>query len=183
MATIRQTGIVRCTHQRISIFDMVTQLIPRTDISWAMICRGHYVLPHQACRYRVSVSAVWALTGCCSCLHFQVNIKPKVPTKAVCAEHLELRKEILMLLNLQKQNKEAEASASRDSPYGDVATPSTPKRSHRGGDQPFQQDSIGFTGERVGKREHKRKILGRYSDGPPSPPQSKRARKMKASDG
>ncbi|XP_031498916.1 SWR1-complex protein 4 [Nymphaea colorata] len=114
-----------------------------------------------------------------------VNIKPKVPTKAVCAEHLELRKEILMLLNLQKQlqNKEAEASASRDSPYGDVATPSTPKRSHRGGDQPFQQDSIGFTGERVGKREHKRKILGRYSDGPPSPPQSKRARKMKASDG
>lgn len=33
----------------------------------------------------------------------QVNLKPKVPTKAVCAEHLELRKEILTLLNLQKQ--------------------------------------------------------------------------------
>ncbi|KAH6811194.1 myb-like transcription factor family protein, partial [Perilla frutescens var. frutescens] len=32
-----------------------------------------------------------------------VNLKPKVPTKAVCAEHLELRKEILTLLNLQKQ--------------------------------------------------------------------------------
>lgn len=30
-------------------------------------------------------------------------MKPKVPTKAVCAEHLELRKEILTLLNLQKQ--------------------------------------------------------------------------------
>ncbi|KAJ6343783.1 hypothetical protein OIU76_005516, partial [Salix suchowensis] len=26
----------------------------------------------------------------------------KVPTKAVCSEHLELRKEILTLLNLQK---------------------------------------------------------------------------------
>ncbi|KAL7199729.1 hypothetical protein ACSBR2_021937 [Camellia fascicularis] len=32
-----------------------------------------------------------------------VNLKPKVPTKAVCAEHLESRKEILTLLNLQKQ--------------------------------------------------------------------------------
>lgn len=32
-----------------------------------------------------------------------MNLKPKVPTKAVCAEHLELRKEILTLLNLQKQ--------------------------------------------------------------------------------
>lgn len=30
-------------------------------------------------------------------------MKPKVPTKAVCEEHLELRKEILTLLNLQKQ--------------------------------------------------------------------------------
>ncbi|GMP54511.1 hypothetical protein CsSME_00019668 [Camellia sinensis var. sinensis] len=34
----------------------------------------------------------------------QVTLKPKVPTKAVCAKHLELRKEILTLLNLQKQN-------------------------------------------------------------------------------
>lgn len=33
----------------------------------------------------------------------QVNLKPRVPTKSVCAEHLELRKEILTLLNLQKQ--------------------------------------------------------------------------------
>ncbi|KAB1216435.1 DNA methyltransferase 1-associated protein 1 [Morella rubra] len=32
-----------------------------------------------------------------------VNLKPRVPTKAVCAEHLELRREILTLLNLQKQ--------------------------------------------------------------------------------
>ncbi|KVH89711.1 hypothetical protein Ccrd_008296, partial [Cynara cardunculus var. scolymus] len=32
----------------------------------------------------------------------QVNLKPKVPTKAVCVEHLELRKEIFTLLNLQK---------------------------------------------------------------------------------
>ena len=35
--------------------------------------------------------------------HLQVNLKPRVPTKSVCAEHLELRKEILTLLNLQKQ--------------------------------------------------------------------------------
>lgn len=32
-----------------------------------------------------------------------MNLKPKVPTKAVCVEHLELRNEILTLLNLQKQ--------------------------------------------------------------------------------
>ncbi|XWS76686.1 hypothetical protein CRYUN_Cryun01aG0198900 [Craigia yunnanensis] len=32
-----------------------------------------------------------------------VTLKPKAPTKAACAEHLELRKEILTLLNLQKQ--------------------------------------------------------------------------------
>lgn len=36
-------------------------------------------------------------------LCLQVNLKPKVPTKTVCDEHLELRKEILTLLNLQKQ--------------------------------------------------------------------------------
>ncbi|XVF80714.1 hypothetical protein PTKIN_Ptkin15bG0097300 [Pterospermum kingtungense] len=56
-----------------------------------------------------------------------VNLKPKVPTKAVCAEHLELRKEILTLLNLQKQlqYKEAEGSSFRDGSYGDM--PGTPK--------------------------------------------------------
>ncbi|XP_058082934.1 SWR1-complex protein 4 [Magnolia sinica] len=115
-----------------------------------------------------------------------IHLKPKVPTKAVCAEHLELRKEILTLLNLQKQvqYKEAEASGHNDSSY--VETPGTPKRSHRGGDQdrPFViPDSVAFGGERVGKREQKRKAPGRYSEAPPSPPQStKRARKLKASD-
>ncbi|KAL4197724.1 hypothetical protein AMTRI_Chr04g189720 [Amborella trichopoda] len=115
-------------------------------------------------------------------------LKPKVPTKAVCAEHIELRKEILTLLNLQKQvqYKEAEVSTFRDNPYSDtIPTPSPPKRSHRGGDQDrlFIRDSDGFSGERVGKREHKRKAPGRYPEAPPSPPHSKRARKMKASDG
>ncbi|XP_077240446.1 myb-like transcription factor family protein [Tasmannia lanceolata] len=114
-----------------------------------------------------------------------VHIKPKVPTKAVCAEHLELRKEILTLLNLQKQMqyKEAEASAHRDSAY--VETPGTPKRSLRGDqDRPFIPDSVAFGGEKVGKREQKRKAPGRFSEAPPSPPQSnKRARKLKASDG
>ena len=33
----------------------------------------------------------------------QVQTKPKVPTQAVCAEHLELRKEVLTMLNLKKQ--------------------------------------------------------------------------------
>ncbi|XP_068473817.1 LOW QUALITY PROTEIN: SWR1-complex protein 4 [Phaseolus vulgaris] len=56
-----------------------------------------------------------------------VNLKPRVPTKAVCAEHLELRKEILTWLNLQKQvqYKEAEGSSFRDGSYGE--TPGTPK--------------------------------------------------------
>ncbi|KAF8007587.1 hypothetical protein BT93_K1555 [Corymbia citriodora subsp. variegata] len=56
-----------------------------------------------------------------------VNLKPKVPTKAVCAEHLELRNEILTLLNLQKQlqYKEAEGTSFQDSPYSE--TPGTPK--------------------------------------------------------
>ncbi|KAK7846160.1 swr1-complex protein 4 [Quercus suber] len=87
-----------------------------------------------------------------------VNLKPRVPTKSVCAEHLELRKEILTLLNLQKQlqYKEAEGSSFRDCSYAD--TPSTPKRSNRGGDQDrtFVPD-MSFGGERVGKRDQKRK--------------------------
>ncbi|XP_043687174.1 SWR1-complex protein 4-like isoform X1 [Telopea speciosissima] len=114
-----------------------------------------------------------------------VNVKPKIPTKAVCAEHLELRKEILTLLNLQKQlqNKEAEASALRENSYTEI--PSTPKRAHRGLDQdrPFIPDPLSFGGERVGKRDNKRKAPGRFSEAPPSPPQSKRPRKFKTSDG
>lgn len=108
-----------------------------------------------------------------------VNLKPKVPTKSVCAEHLELRKEILTLLNLQKQlqYKEAEGSSHRDGSYAE--TPGTPKRSHRTGEQDrtFIPDSISFGGERVGKRDQKRK-----APAPPSPAQSKRPRKLKASD-
>ncbi|XP_042516110.1 SWR1-complex protein 4-like [Macadamia integrifolia] len=114
-----------------------------------------------------------------------VNVKPKIPTKAVCAEHLELRKEILTVLNLQKQlqNKEAEASSLRDSSYTEI--PSTPKRAHRGmdQDQSFIPEPLSFGGERVGKRDNKRKAPGRFSEAPPSPPQSKRPRKLKTSDG
>lgn len=104
-----------------------------------------------------------------------VNLKPRVPTKAVCAEHLELRKEILTLLNLQKQlqYKEAEGSSFRDHPY---ETPGTPK------DRMFVPDSMSFGGERVGKRDQKRKAPGRISEAPSSPAQSKRPRKLKASD-
>lgn len=112
-----------------------------------------------------------------------VNLKPKVPTKAVCAEHLELRKEILTLLNLQKQlqYKEAEGSSYRDGSYTDM--PGTPKRSQRAGDQDrtFVPESINFGGERVGKRDQKRKGPGRLSEAPSSPAH-KRPRKMKASD-
>ncbi|XP_048336746.1 SWR1-complex protein 4 [Ziziphus jujuba] len=104
-----------------------------------------------------------------------VNLKPRVPTKAVCSEHLELRKEILTLLNLQKQlqYKEAEGSSFRDSPY---ETPGTPK------DRMFIPDSMSFGGERVGKRDQKRKAPGRLTEAPSSPAQSKRPRKLKASD-
>ncbi|GLU16714.1 hypothetical protein SLE2022_331310 [Rubroshorea leprosula] len=113
-----------------------------------------------------------------------VNLKPKVPTKAVCAEHLELRKEILTLLNLQKQlqYKEAEGSSFREGSYGDIpGTP--PKRSNRGADQDraFVPDSTSFGGERVGKRDQKRKGPGRGSE-TPSSPAHKRPRKLKASD-
>ncbi|KAI4349772.1 hypothetical protein L6164_010328 [Bauhinia variegata] len=105
-----------------------------------------------------------------------VNLKPRVPTKAVCAEHLELRKEILTLLNLQKQlqYKEAEGSSFREGSY--TETPSTPK------DRTFIPDSMSFGGERVGKREQKRKAPGRLSEAPSLPAQSKRPRKLKASD-
>ncbi|CAD6251496.1 unnamed protein product [Miscanthus lutarioriparius] len=111
-----------------------------------------------------------------------VNLKPKVPTKAVCIEHIELRNELLTLLNLQKQlqTKEAEVSANRESSFTEA--PSTPKRSKRDIDRPFIHDTIGFTGERAGKRDHKRKTTGRFIDAPPSPPQSKRPRKLKGSD-
>ncbi|KHG00644.1 SWR1-complex 4 [Gossypium arboreum] len=114
-----------------------------------------------------------------------VNLKPKVPTKAVCAEHLELRKEILTLLNLQKQlqYKEAEGSSFRDGSYGDM--PGTAKRPQRAADQDrtFVPDTISFGGDRVVKREQKRKGPGRTSETPSSPAGAhKRPRKMKASD-
>lgn len=114
-----------------------------------------------------------------------VNLKPKVPTKAVCAEHLELRKEILTLLNLQKQlqYKEAEGSSYRESSYPE--TPGTPKRG-LDQDRAFVPDSVSFggmSGERVVKRDQKRKAPGRLSEAPSSPAQSnKRPRKLKASD-
>ncbi|PWA84096.1 myb-like transcription factor family protein [Artemisia annua] len=77
----------------------------------------------------------------------KVNLKPKVPTKAVCAEHLELRKEILTLLNLQKllQNKE-EGSSYRESSY--TETPDAPKLLQRGMDQDrtFVPDSVSYGG-------------------------------------
>lgn len=102
-----------------------------------------------------------------------VNLKPKVPTKAVCAEHLELRKEILTLLNLQKQlqYKDTEGSSYRDS-----EAPSTTKR---GIDQAssFFTEPLSFGGDRVGKRDQKRKAPGN-----PSSLAHKRPRKLKASD-
>ncbi|KAD5316916.1 hypothetical protein E3N88_16862 [Mikania micrantha] len=115
----------------------------------------------------------------------KVNLKPRVPTKAVCAEHLELRKEILTLLNLQKllQNKE-EGSSYREGSY--TETPDTPKHLHRGIDQDrtFVPDSVSFgaiSTERVGKKDQKRKGPGR--EAPSSPAQSnKRPRKLKATD-
>ncbi|XP_051118737.1 SWR1-complex protein 4 isoform X2 [Andrographis paniculata] len=122
-----------------------------------------------------------------------VNLKPKVPTKAVCAEHLELRKEILTLLSLQKQlqYKEAEGSSIRDASFAE--TPGTPPKALRAADldRTFTPDSSSIGGDRLGKREQKRKrggcglILkgpGRLSEAPSSPAQSKRPRKFKASD-
>ncbi|KAG4916704.1 hypothetical protein JHK87_054261 [Glycine soja] len=110
-----------------------------------------------------------------------VNLKPRVPTKAVCAEHLELRKEILTWLNLQKQvqYKEAEGSSFRDGSYGE--TPGTPKHLHRVGDQDrtFVPDSTNFGVERVGKKDQKRKV---HCKAPGAPSAHKRPRKLKASD-
>ncbi|XP_074267612.1 SWR1-complex protein 4 [Silene latifolia] len=107
-----------------------------------------------------------------------VNLKPKVPTKAVCAEHLELRKEILTLLNLQKQlqYKAADGSSYRDGAYAD--TPGTPKRRVGDQDRPFIPDALNFGGDRVGKKDQKRKGPGRPPDAPSSPA-TKRARKFK----
>ncbi|RVW41525.1 SWR1-complex protein 4 [Vitis vinifera] len=81
------------------------------------------------------------------------------------------------LQDLGLQYKEAEGSSHRDGSYAE--TPGTPKRSHRTGEQDrtFIPDSISFGGERVGKRDQKRK-----APAPPSPAQSKRPRKLKASD-
>ncbi|RYQ89388.1 hypothetical protein Ahy_B09g096058 isoform E [Arachis hypogaea] len=87
-----------------------------------------------------------------------VNLKPRVPTKAVCAEHLELRKEILTLLNLQKQlqYKEAEGLPFREGSF--TETPGTPKHFHNGEqDRTFVPDSS-FGVERTGKRDQKRKV-------------------------
>lgn len=82
-----------------------------------------------------------------------VNLKPKVPTKTVCDEHLELRKEILTLLNLQKQlqYKESEGSSHREGSY--AAMPDTPK------DRVFAPDPFSFGAERPIKKEQKRKVV------------------------
>ncbi|CAH8320746.1 unnamed protein product [Eruca vesicaria subsp. sativa] len=103
-----------------------------------------------------------------------VNLKPKVPTKTVCDEHLELRKEILTLLNLQKQlqYKESEGSSHREGTY--AAMPDTPK------DRVFASEPFSFGAERPIKKEQKRKGPGRQADTPS--PAHKRPRKMKASD-
>ncbi|KAF3554467.1 hypothetical protein F2Q69_00018158 [Brassica cretica] len=103
-----------------------------------------------------------------------VNLKPKVPTKTVCDEHLELRKEILTLLNLQKQlqYKESEGSSHREGTY--AAMPDTPK------DRVFASEPFSFGAERPIKKEPKRKGPGRQSDTPS--PAHKRPRKLKASD-
>ncbi|XP_010518414.1 PREDICTED: SWR1-complex protein 4 [Camelina sativa] len=103
-----------------------------------------------------------------------VNLKPKVPTKTVCDEHLELRKEILTLLNLQKQlqYKESEGSSHREGSF--AAMPDTPK------DRVFASDPFSFGAERPIKKEQKRKGPGRQADTPS--PAHKRPRKMKASD-
>ncbi|CAE6055129.1 unnamed protein product [Arabidopsis arenosa] len=103
-----------------------------------------------------------------------VNLKPKVPTKTVCDEHLELRKEILTLLNLQKQlqYKESEGSSHREGSY--AAMPDTPK------DRVFASDPFSFGAERPIKKDQKRKGPGRQADTPS--PAHKRPRKLKASD-
>jgi DNA methyltransferase 1-associated protein 1 len=100
---------------------------------------------------------------------YGVRSKPKVPTQAVCAEHLELRKEVITLIQLQKQvqAKEVEVAALRENPFADVpATPSTPKRSYRGVDNErvatrataVGTDFDSFLDERPSKRDHKRKV-------------------------
>ncbi|CAN0870869.1 SWR1-complex protein 4 [Linum grandiflorum] len=73
-----------------------------------------------------------------------ITLKPKVPTKAVCGEHLELRKEILTLLNLQKQlqYKEAEGCSAREGAHSEM--PGTPKRLVH--ERAFIPDMMGFGG-------------------------------------
>lgn len=160
--------------------------LPRVYMRGAMLAQMvHAVLPAGGARSAKRVEQTLEELG--------VQIKPKVPTQAVCSEHLELRKEVLLMLNLKKQLqwRGTEVSVLRDNPYADISpTPSTPKKSHRGGDNDrisTRATSVGgeadsFTGERSGKREHKRKVPARFTEGPPSPPSNKRARK-KASDG
>ncbi|XP_006293545.2 SWR1-complex protein 4 [Capsella rubella] len=103
-----------------------------------------------------------------------VNLKPKVPTKTVCDEHLELRKEILTLLNLQKQlqYKESEGSSHREGLY--AAMPDTPK------DRVFASDPFSFGGTIPYFRGFRLQGPGRQADTPS--PAHKRPRKMKASD-
>ncbi|XP_024368729.1 SWR1-complex protein 4 isoform X2 [Physcomitrium patens] len=126
---------------------------------------------------------------------YRVQSKPNVPTATVCAEHLELRRELLNLLQLQKQvqYKETELAILRDNPCaGSSATPNTPKRFHRGLENervstratPAAAESEDFpgSGERVTKREYKRKALARFQETPTSPPYHKRGRKLKGSE-
>ncbi|KAL2622134.1 hypothetical protein R1flu_002339 [Riccia fluitans] len=130
---------------------------------------GHLAQVVQVCATQAGVRATKRVEQ----LLEEYGCRPKVkcPTKRVCEEHLELRKELLSLLQLEKQLtwKENELSVLRENPYADVSTPSTPKRAHRVSDHErvlTRATAVGaeadlFSGERVNKRDHKRKAPAR----------------------
>ncbi|CAN0870865.1 SWR1-complex protein 4 [Linum grandiflorum] len=92
-----------------------------------------------------SISGIRTIKRVEQTLHdLRITLKPKVPTKAVCGEHLELRKEILTLLNLQKQlqYKEAEGCSAREGAHSEM--PGTPKRLVH--ERAFIPDMMGFGG-------------------------------------
>lgn len=116
-----------------------------------------------------------------------VPVKPLMPTREVCTEHLKLRRDVSDLLNLQKrvQWKEKEVEMLRTNPHAEGLVSLTAfgvKRASRGsaatrGGAPPGDLEAATPGERLGARELKDKGQTRAVE--ITGPQQKRARKLK----
>ncbi|XP_058761176.1 SWR1-complex protein 4-like [Vicia villosa] len=109
-----------------------------------------------------------------------VNLQPRVPTKAVCFEQLQLRNEIVTFMNLRSQihrwemqNEAANGSSFHDGSHRE--TTGTSKRLHCEEDLDWIPGKTDSGGARTSKKDRKSKASGQCKKAS-STAQSKRKR-------